>query len=105
MISIQVEEDIFGSDFESTDEEAEKVVGEAGENEIIDEERRIRKVDANNRLLCMLIERSLVRQPEVDWKKLLLLLMPNTRVHLILTFKYPLPSKPSRSLNIVNESH
>jgi hypothetical protein len=38
-----VEEDIFGSDFESTDEEAEKV-GEAGENEVIYEERRIRKV-------------------------------------------------------------
>ena len=38
-----VEEDIFGSDFESTDDEAEKV-GEAGENEVIYEERRIRKV-------------------------------------------------------------
>ena len=38
-----MEEDIFGSDFESTDEEAEKV-GEAGENEVIYEERRIRKV-------------------------------------------------------------
>jgi hypothetical protein len=40
---ITVEEDIFGSDFESTDDEAEKV-GEAGENEVIYEERRIRKV-------------------------------------------------------------
>ena len=38
-----MEEDIFGSDFESTDDEAEKV-GEAGENEVIYEERRIRKV-------------------------------------------------------------
>lgn len=46
LIFIPVEEDIlFASDFESTDEEAEKVVGEAGENEIIDEERRIRKVN------------------------------------------------------------
>ncbi|KAF8816718.1 hypothetical protein BYT27DRAFT_7076800 [Phlegmacium glaucopus] len=45
----KVEEDIFGSDFESTDEEAEKVVGEAGENEIIDEERKIRKA-ARSRL-------------------------------------------------------
>ena len=43
LIFILVEEDIFGSDFESTDEEAEKV-GETGENEIIYEERRIRKV-------------------------------------------------------------
>ena len=38
-----MEEDIFGSDFESTDEEAEKV-GEGVENEIIFEERRIRRV-------------------------------------------------------------
>lgn len=38
-----MEEDIFGSDFESTDEEAEKVE-EGGENEVIYEERRIRKV-------------------------------------------------------------
>lgn len=38
-----MEEDIFGSDFESTDDEAENL-GEAGENEVIYEERRIRKV-------------------------------------------------------------
>ena len=38
-----MEEDIFGSDFESTDDEAEKV-GEVGENEVIYEERRIREV-------------------------------------------------------------
>ena len=38
-----MEEDIFGSDFESTDDEAE-ILGEAGENEVIYEERRIRKV-------------------------------------------------------------
>ncbi|KAF8168441.1 YL1 nuclear protein-domain-containing protein [Crassisporium funariophilum] len=37
------EEDVFGSDFESTDEEAEKQVAEAGENEIVYEERRLRK--------------------------------------------------------------
>jgi hypothetical protein len=39
-----VEEDIFGSDFESTDEEAEKAAEEAGENEVANEERRIKKV-------------------------------------------------------------
>lgn len=44
---------MFGSDFESTDEEAEKVVGEAGENEIIDEERRIRKVNVISRPFCL----------------------------------------------------
>lgn len=49
LTSILVEEDIFASDFESTDEEAEKI-GEVGENEIIDEERRIRKVSVPRRL-------------------------------------------------------
>ncbi|PPQ78808.1 hypothetical protein CVT25_010677 [Psilocybe cyanescens] len=37
------EEDIFGSDFESTDEEAEKQANEAGENEVINEERMVKK--------------------------------------------------------------
>ena len=48
-----MEEDIFGSDFESTDEEAEKV-GEAGENEVIYEERRIRKVRLTGLFLMVL---------------------------------------------------
>lgn len=39
-----VEEDIFGSDFESTDEEAERIVEEAGETEVVNEERRTKKV-------------------------------------------------------------
>ncbi|KDR68696.1 hypothetical protein GALMADRAFT_256482 [Galerina marginata CBS 339.88] len=37
------EEDIFGSDFESTDEEAEKQAEVAGETEVMNEERRIKK--------------------------------------------------------------
>lgn len=39
-----VEEDIFGSDFESTDEEAEKAIEQAGEAEAVYEERRTKKV-------------------------------------------------------------
>ncbi|KJA21855.1 hypothetical protein HYPSUDRAFT_41485 [Hypholoma sublateritium FD-334 SS-4] len=39
----KVEEDIFGSDFESTDEEAERIVEEAGETEVVNEERRTKK--------------------------------------------------------------
>ena len=38
------EQDVFGSDFESTDEEAEKQIEEAGEAEVTQEEKRIRKV-------------------------------------------------------------
>ncbi|PPQ98974.1 hypothetical protein CVT24_003470 [Panaeolus cyanescens] len=37
------EQDEFGSDFESTDEEAEKVVEAGGETEVVEEERRVRK--------------------------------------------------------------
>ncbi|KAF9042121.1 YL1 nuclear protein-domain-containing protein [Panaeolus papilionaceus] len=37
------EQDEFGSDFESTDEEAEKVAEVGGETEVADEERRVRK--------------------------------------------------------------
>ncbi|KAF9482403.1 hypothetical protein BDN70DRAFT_875153 [Pholiota conissans] len=40
----KVEEDIFGSDFESTDEEAEQAVEGAGEKEIDNEERRVKKI-------------------------------------------------------------
>jgi vacuolar protein sorting-associated protein 72 len=35
---------VFESDFESTDEEAEKQIEEAGEAEMSQEEKRIRKV-------------------------------------------------------------
>jgi hypothetical protein len=38
------EEDVFGSDFESTDEEAAKEDEEAGDKAIQDEERKARKV-------------------------------------------------------------
>ena len=57
-----MEEDIFGSDFESTDEEAEKV-GEAGENEVIYEERRIRKVRLAS-FLYMLLKVVLLGSPK-----------------------------------------
>jgi hypothetical protein len=97
-----VEEDIFGSDFESTDEEAEKV-GEAGENEVIYEERRIRKVRQSGFLYG--VKRCLVRQPEAGSRKLPLLLMRNIGLHLILTFNFPLPNNPSRRRKPVNESH
>jgi len=38
------EQDVFGSDFESTDEEAEKQAEEAGEAEVVQEERMVKKV-------------------------------------------------------------
>jgi len=38
------EEDVFGSDFESTDEEAGKEDEEAGDKAVQDEEKRARKV-------------------------------------------------------------
>lgn len=39
------EEDIFGSDFESTDEETAQVDVDAGDKAVDEEERRARKVD------------------------------------------------------------
>lgn len=39
------EEDIFGSDFESTDEETNQVDELAGDKVVDDEEKRARKVD------------------------------------------------------------
>ena len=47
-----VEEDIFGSDFESTDEEAEKEAQEAGETEVFNEERKVKKVNPLLSLCC-----------------------------------------------------
>ena len=38
------EQDMFESDFESTDEEAEKRIEEAGEAEVVQEEMQMRKV-------------------------------------------------------------
>ena len=58
-----MEEDIFGSDFESTDDEAEKT-GEAGENEVIYEERRIRKVRVSGFLMVMILKDVLLGSPK-----------------------------------------
>ncbi|KAH9487240.1 hypothetical protein JR316_0001309 [Psilocybe cubensis] len=42
-VNDKVEEDEFGSDFESTDEEAENQANEAGENEVLQEERMVKR--------------------------------------------------------------
>ena len=85
-----MEEDVFGSDFESTDEEAEKV-GEAGENEVIYEERRLRKVRPAS-FFIYVVKSCLVRQLEAGSRKLPLLLMRSIGLHLTLTFNFPLPN-------------
>ncbi|KIM39113.1 hypothetical protein M413DRAFT_29672 [Hebeloma cylindrosporum] len=48
-VNDKIEEYIFGSDFESTDEEAEKEAQEAGETEVVNEERKVKKA-ARSRL-------------------------------------------------------
>jgi len=47
-----VEENTFGSDFESTDEEAKKEAQEAGETEVVNEERKVKKVNPLRSLCC-----------------------------------------------------
>lgn len=79
------EEDIFGSDFESTDEEAEKQANEAGENEVINEERMVKKVRAKG-ASPHVINANMYRQRELDWKRSLLPLTPKIRRPLIPIF-------------------
>jgi hypothetical protein len=48
-----VEEDVFGSDFESTDEEAEKEAEVRGETEAVSEERSTKKVSLTSSTFSM----------------------------------------------------
>ena len=47
------EKDVFESDFESTDEEAERQLEVSGEAEVTQEENRIRKVRFSSSSFCL----------------------------------------------------
>lgn len=81
-----VEEDVFGSDFESTDEEAEKQANEAGENEVLHDERMVKRVSVVLNL-HIVANANMCRQHELDLKRSLPLLTPKIGRHLILISK------------------